>query len=61
MLSQQLELLMKHEIVINEKVMVNNTIESTYYLSEAGVKLLPIMKEMIGWSHLNLSCEQGVK
>ena len=56
MLSQQLDLLIENNIVINEKKIINNTIESTYYLSEAGLMLLPIMKTMISWSNNNLSC-----
>lgn len=56
MLTQQLELLIKNDIVINEKKVSKNTVESTYYLSEAGLKLLPIMESMIYWSNKNLSC-----
>ena len=44
-------------IVINDKKTINGTVESTYYLSEAGLKLLPIMENMISWSNKNLSCE----
>ena len=36
---------------------INGTVESTYYLSEAGLKLLPIMENMISWSNKSLSCE----
>lgn len=56
MLTQQLELLIKNDIVINEKKVSKNTVESTYYLSESGLKLLPIMESMIYWSNKNLSC-----
>lgn len=56
MLTQQLDLLINHGIIINEKKTINNTVESTYYLSEAGLKLLPIMETMIFWSNKNLSC-----
>lgn len=61
MLTQQLELLIKNDIVINEKELENNTARSTYYLSQAGLTLLPIMKQMIGWSNENLSCEEHKK
>ena len=57
MLIQQLDLLIKHNIVINDKKTYKNTVESTYYLSESGLKLLPIMKNMIYWSNENLSCD----
>ncbi|SCI84740.1 Uncharacterized HTH-type transcriptional regulator yybR [uncultured Clostridium sp.] len=57
MLIQQLDLLIKHDIVINDKKTYKNTVESTYYLSESGLKLLPIMKNMIYWSNENLSCD----
>ncbi len=56
MLTQQLNLLIQHDIVINDKNISNNTVESTYYLSEGGLKLLPIMEAMISWSNKNLSC-----
>ncbi|MGL5312403.1 MAG: winged helix-turn-helix transcriptional regulator [Peptostreptococcaceae bacterium] len=57
MLTQQLDLLIKHNIVVNDKKTYNNTVESTYYLSESGIKLLPIMETMITWSNSNLSCD----
>ncbi|ELC8442274.1 helix-turn-helix transcriptional regulator [Clostridium perfringens] len=57
MLSQQLELLMDNNIIINEKKTINNTVESTYYLSESGLSLLPILEKMINWGNINLSCE----
>ena len=47
MLLQQLDLLMKQGIVINEKVMINNAVELTYYLSESGLLLLPLVENMI--------------
>lgn len=56
MLIQQLDLLIENNIIVNDKKIANNTIESTYYLSESGVLLLPIMEKMIGWSNRNLSC-----
>ena len=56
-LSQQLELLMENNIIINDKKTINNIIESTYYLSESGMLLLPILEKMISWGNINLSCE----
>ncbi|MEW9080785.1 hypothetical protein [Terrisporobacter glycolicus] len=38
------------------KKVSNNTIESTYYLSESGLNLPPIVENMISWSNNNLSC-----
>ena len=58
MLIQQLDLLINKDIVINEKKAINNSVESTYYLSEAGLKLLSIMETMISWSNKNLSCDK---
>lgn len=58
MLVQQLELLINNNIIINEKKKVNNKVESTYYLSDSGLLLLPIMDKMINWSNNNLSCER---
>lgn len=58
MLTQQLELLIQSNIIINDKKMVNNIVESTYYLSKSGLLLLPIMDKMISWSNSNLSCEK---
>lgn len=57
MLAQQLDLLIEHEIVVNDKKVSNNTVESTYYLSKAGLNLLPIMETMIYWSNKNLACD----
>lgn len=56
MLTQQLDMLIENEIVINDKKVSNNSVESTYYLSESGLNLLPIMENMISWSNKNLSC-----
>lgn len=58
MLTQQLDMLIENEIVINDKKISNNTVESAYYLSESGLKLLPIMEKMILWSNKNLSCAE---
>lgn len=56
MLTQQLDMLINHKIIINDKKIINNTVESTYYLSDSGLALLPIMENMIYWSNRNLSC-----
>lgn len=56
MLTQQLELLIENGIIINDKKINNNTVESTYYLSNSGLSLLPIMEKMIYWSNDNLAC-----
>ena len=45
-----------NNIIINDKKTVNNIVESTYYLSNSGLALLPIMEKMIKWSNNNLSC-----
>lgn len=58
MLTQQLEILINNNIIVNEKNTMNNVVESTYYLSEAGLLLLPVMKKMIDWSNINLACEK---
>ena len=60
MLKQQLELLIENGIVINEKKLFNNTVESTYYLSSSGIKLIPIMQNMIDWSNDNLNCDKHI-
>lgn len=56
MLKQQLEVLIENNIIINDKITINNSVESTYYLSDSGILLLPIMENMIKWSNMNLSC-----
>ncbi|MEW9076879.1 winged helix-turn-helix transcriptional regulator [Terrisporobacter glycolicus] len=61
MLTQQLDLLINNKIVVKEKKTINNTMESTYYLSDSGLKLLPIMESMIHWSNSNLSCDKEHK
>lgn len=58
MLTQQLEILIHNGIVINEKTNNNNIVTSFYYLSEAGLELLPIMEKMIYWSDYHLICGQ---
>lgn len=57
MLTQQLDLLIENNIIINNKKTINNIVESTYYLSKSGLLLLPIMAKMINWSDNNLFCE----
>jgi len=59
MLIQQLELLMKQEIVSNQKEINGNSIESYYYLSEKGLTLLPLVEEMIAWGSKNLKCDKS--
>ena len=61
MLSQQLDLLISQGIIINEKVNLNNSVESTYYLSASGLKLLPLVETMINWGNIHLSCQDGHK
>lgn len=58
MLVQQLDLLMGQGIVENKKCIGNNSIESTYYLSETGITLLPTIEQMINWGNLYLTCEE---
>lgn len=57
MLSQQLDLLIKQGIIINKKVIIGNSVESNYYLSEVGKTLLPIVESMILWGSENLTCD----
>lgn len=57
MLAQQLEVLAQNGIIINEKMTPNNTLISVYYLSEAGLELLPVMEKMISWSDRHLICD----
>lgn len=57
-LNDQLEMLINNNIMENDKRTVNNIVESTYYLSESGLLLLPLIKNMINWSDMNLSCEK---
>lgn len=57
-LNDQLEMLINNNIMKNDKKIVNNSVESTYYLSESGLLLLPLIKKMVDWSNMNLSCEK---
>lgn len=59
MLTQQLELLIRQEIVLNQKEVNGNSIESHYYLSEKGLTLLPLVEEMIAWGSKNLKCDKS--
>lgn len=61
MLTQQLEVLVQNGILVNEKTNKNNIVTSIYYLSDAGLKLLPIMEDMIYWSNHYLECGQQEK
>lgn len=56
MLTQQLDLLIKNNILINEKSVSNNVVESIYYLTETGKALLPTIEQMISWGEANLKC-----
>lgn len=56
MLAQQLDLLIQQDIVINKKVTSGNSIESSYYLSEIGKTLLPLVGTMISWGSEHLTC-----
>lgn len=58
MLIQQLDLLIEQGIIVNDKKEMNNTVESTYYLSNSGLRLLPVMEKMIVWSNSNLICNK---
>lgn len=58
MLSQQLDLLIENNIITNDKKTINNTVESTYYLTESGLSLLEVMEKMICWSNSNISCNK---
>lgn len=56
MIKQQLKLLEDNEIVKNEKEVFNNTISSTYYLSEKGKDLATIVLQMKLWGQRELDC-----
>ncbi|CEI72080.1 MULTISPECIES: winged helix-turn-helix transcriptional regulator [Romboutsia] len=58
MLIQQLDLLIENNIIINDKKLIKNTVESTYYLSESGLALLNVMAKMIEWSNQHITCEE---
>lgn len=56
MVKQQLNLLIKNQIVNNEKTIIQNTIESTYQLTNKGIELSKIVKQMQYWGQINLKC-----
>ena len=56
-LSQQLDLLIDNNILVNEKQGINNNVESYYYLSNNGLELLDIIERMIVWGEANLKCK----
>ena len=56
MLSQQLDLLIQYKIVINQKFEEDNKVESSYYLSDKGKNLIPIIKDMMIWGSDVMSC-----
>lgn len=56
MLAQQLDLLIENSIVINNKKVVKNSVESTYYLSKSGLELLHVIANMIKWSNEHIVC-----
>ncbi|MGL5641533.1 MAG: winged helix-turn-helix transcriptional regulator [Paraclostridium sp.] len=56
MLTQQLDLLIENNIVINDKKIMKNSVESNYYLSESGLSLLHLMATMIEWSNEHIVC-----
>ena len=57
-LSQQLEILIANNIVVNEKQEMNNKFESYYYLSNNGLELLEIIERMVIWGEANLQCNE---
>ena len=57
-LSQQLEMLISYEIVINERCKSGNSVESFYYLSEKGKELVPIIAMMIEWGKDIMKCNK---
>ncbi|MDT2613290.1 winged helix-turn-helix transcriptional regulator [Enterococcus dongliensis] len=56
MVKQQLALLEENGIVENQRMTYNNTIESTYYLTEKGKSLFFIVKQMKDWGNSHLQC-----
>ena len=56
MIKQQLDLLIANEIVKNEKITIQNTVESTYQLTTKGHELFQIVKQMKHWGQINLIC-----
>lgn len=58
MIKQQLNLLEQNGILANEKVTMQNTTESTYFLTTKGQDLFTIVKQMKNWGQQNLSCHE---
>lgn len=58
MIKQQLDLLIAIEIVKNEKVTIQNSVESTYQLTAKGRELFQIVKQMKHWGQSNLICHK---
>lgn len=62
MIKQQLNLLeqngIQNGILANEKVTMQNTTESTYFLTTKGQDLFTIVKQMKNWGQQNLSCNE---
>lgn len=56
MFKQQLDLLIANEIVKNEKITIQNSVESTYQLTTKGRELFQIVKQMKHWGQINLIC-----
>ncbi|MGX7064728.1 winged helix-turn-helix transcriptional regulator [Enterococcus cecorum] len=54
MIKQQLDLLIANEIVKNEKVTIQNSVESTHQLTTKGRELFQIVKQMKQWGQSNL-------
>lgn len=54
MIKQQLDLLIANEIVKNEKVTIQNSVESTRQLTTKGRELFQIVKQMKQWGQSNL-------
>ncbi|MEG0068290.1 MAG: helix-turn-helix domain-containing protein [Cetobacterium sp.] len=60
MLIQQLTTLMDTHIVQNKKIFKNNTVESYYYLSHYGKKLIPVLKniKLLGCEYQKIECNK---
>ena len=56
MLSQQLELLIEYNIVVNEKFEEDNKVESSYYLTPKGQELVPLIEKMMLWGSDIMGC-----
>lgn len=56
MLKQQLNLLIEHEIICNNKITSKNIVESSYYLTLRGKELIPIIEKILFWGNELLEC-----